>query len=229
MIASKCDFTLYIKLFKENRPFENRDFLKFVLKKNKNISLETLGKYINLKKKALWNKDTPSEEIKNFPGNGKVLKDLTIRGQGEIMIFYQKRRIKSWKPNIYFFLQFCLQLHIKLFTHCEWVSTASWDVALREMSTCGFLFCCGLFLLKQKLNNNQKYSLLLNFTLSKKTSSMGKHLSNVCCKSNNKKQWFIRPCPVTVLWARIHKIKAADGIPKFNLLFDLSLCYHSEM
>lgn len=23
-------------------------------------------------------------------------------------------------------------------------------------------------------------------------------------------------------------LKAADGIPKFNLLFDLSLCYHSE-
>lgn len=23
-------------------------------------------------------------------------------------------------------------------------------------------------------------------------------------------------------------LKAADGIPKFNLLFDLSMCYHSE-
>lgn len=32
-----------------------------------------------------------------------------------------------------------------------------------------------------------------------------------------------------VLWAGIHKIKAADGIPKFNSLFDLSLCNHSEM
>lgn len=70
---------------------------------------------------------------------------------------------------------------------------------------------------------------MLNFTLSKKTNSMDEHLSNVCRKPNNKRQWLILSCPVNVLWAGIHKIKAADGIPKFNLLFDSSLCYHSEM
>lgn len=58
---------------------------------------------------------------------------------------------------------------------------------------------------------------------------MDAHLSNVCSKPNNKRQWLIHSCPVNVLQAGIHKIKAADGTPKFNLLFDLSLCYHSEM
>ena len=58
---------------------------------------------------------------------------------------------------------------------------------------------------------------------------MDEHLSNVCGKSNNKRQRLIHSCPVNILWAGIHKIKAADGIPKFNLLFDSSLCYHSEM
>lgn len=58
---------------------------------------------------------------------------------------------------------------------------------------------------------------------------MDEHLSNVYSKSDNKRQWLTHSCPVNVLWARIHKIKAADGIPKFNLLSDLSLCYHSEM
>lgn len=35
---------------------------------------------------------------------------------------------------------------------------------------------------------------------------------------------YIRAQPVS----RGLSLKAADGIPKFNLLFDLSLCYHSE-
>lgn len=95
------------------------------------------------------------------------------------------------------------------------------------------LFFLLLWFIFIKTKNSQqlkkKNSLLLNFTLSKKTDSMDEHLSNICSKSNNKRQWLTHSCPVNVLWAGIHKTKAADGIPKFNLLFDLSLCYHSEM
>lgn len=118
---------------------------------------------------------------------------------------------------------------MKQFTPCGWVPKACWDVALEETSTCWFFFCCGLFLLKQITYNIQKKFTFVNFTLSKKTNSMVEHLSHVCGKSNKKRQWIIHSGPIYVLWAGIHKIKAADGIPKFNLLFDLSLCYCSEM
>lgn len=92
-----------------------------------------------------------------------------------------------------------------------------------------FLLLWFIFIKTKNLQQLKKNSLLLNFTLSKKTNSLDEHLSNVCSKSDHKRQWLRHSCPVNVLWAGIHKIKAADGIPKFNLLFDLSLCYHSEM
>lgn len=98
------------------------------------------------------------------------------------------------------------------------------DIELGEMRTGWLFFCCGLFLLKQNPHNWKIDFGWILFSPRRRAPRMSIRLTFAISPAIKENGLYVRAQPVS----RGLSLKAADGIPKFNLLFDLSLCYHSE-